>query len=367
MEWTIHHTVLASALGTGIIVGALANRTHFCTMGAVSDWVFMGDLSRMRSWFLAIAVALLLTIGLEGAGAVDLDSGLFPPYRNGNLQWVRHLLGGFLFGIGMTLASGCGNKTAVRIGGGNLKSLVVLAVIGLIAYWLVWRNGYALLEPIASFAAITLPTQELSHLLFGSKATLLLHLALGVAVAAALLIFALRDAEFRRNRELIAAGLVIGAAVAFLWWLTGGTPGTAWREYAEFADVTPSRVNTQSLTFIAPMGDLLHYLTAPNETQRLNVGVMVLMGVILGSFLYALLSRSFRIEWFADWKDFRNHLVGAVLMGFGGILGMGCTFGQGITGLSTLAFGSMLTLVAIIAGSYATLKFLYWKMMHEEG
>ncbi|MEJ5269715.1 MAG: YeeE/YedE family protein [Hydrogenophilus sp.] len=366
MEWTIHHTVLASALGTGVVVGAIANRTHFCTMGAVSDWVMMEDLSRLRSWFLAIAVALLLTLGLESARAVDLDGNLFPPYRNGNLQWVRHLLGGFLFGIGMTLASGCGNKTAVRVGGGNLKSLVVLMVIGLVAYWLIWHNGYAWLEPIASFAAITYPSQELSRLLFGADAAPLLHLVLGIALAAALLIFVLRDADFRRNRELIIAGVVIGAAVAFLWWVTGGAPGAAWREYAEFADVTPSRVNTQSLTFIAPTGDLIHYLTAPTETHRLNVGVMALLGVIIGSFLYALASGTFRIEWFADWSDFRYHLAGGILMGIGGVMGMGCTFGQGISGVSTLALGSLLTLVAIIAGSFATLKYLYWKMMREE-
>ncbi|GAB6049275.1 YeeE/YedE family protein [Hydrogenophilus islandicus] len=367
MEWTIHHTVLTGALGAGVTVGVVAARSHFCTMGAVSDWINMGELSRLRSWFLAIAVAIVATLLLERFQGVNLDEGVFPPYRNGQFNWLRHLLGGLLFGVGMTIAGGCGNKTAVRIGGGNLKSVVVLAIIAATSYALVWGGGYAtLIEPWVGRATVTLSSgsQELGQLLTGQKGVA--HDLIALLVAALFLLFAVKDREFRANRELGAAGVIIGLAVAFLWWLTGSsTTGSSWREYAEFADVTPSRVNTQSMTFIAPAGDLLHYLTAPSELQRINVGIMVLVGVIVGSFLYAIASRTFRVEWFANRADFINHVVGAVLMGVGGVMGMGCTFGQGITGVSTLALGSFLTLAGIILGSAAMMKYLYWKMMNE--
>lgn len=367
MEWSIHHTILAGTLAAGGVVGFFAAKSHFCTMGAVSDWINMGDLSRMRGWFLAIAVAILATLGVEAAQGVNLNEGTFPPYRSSQLVWLRHILGGFLFGIGMTLASGCGNKTVVRIGGGNLKSLVVLLVMGGVAYWLTWGGGYALLfEPWLSATAITLSSpQELARTLLGTSAPVA-HYGVGLVVAAALLLFALGSADFRSNRDLVIASVVIGLAVGFVWWLTGSTTtGSAWREYAEFADQPLSRVNTQSLTFVAPAADLLYYLQAPGEWNRLNVGLMVIVGVLLGSFLYAVGSGTFRWEWFANRSDFINHLIGAVLMGVGGILSMGCTFGQGITGVSTLAIGSFLSLISIIAGSAAMLKYLYWKMMQE--
>ncbi|MCX7945415.1 MAG: YeeE/YedE family protein [Hydrogenophilus sp.] len=366
MEWSIHHTILSAALASGVVVGYVAARSHFCTMGAVSDWINMGDLGRLRAWFLAIGVAILGVLILELTQGLNLDQGVSPPYRTSDFNPFRHLLGGLLFGVGMTIAGGCGNKTAVRIGGGNLKSVVVLVTIAIVAYGLIWLGGYTLLfEPWLSAATIKLSgTQELSRLLFGDS--MAAHLVLGLLIAALILYVVLKDSEFRANRELLTAGIVIGLVVAFVWWLTGSsTTGPQWREYAEFSDTPPSRVATQSLTFIAPMADLLHYLLAPTEFHRLNVGIMVLIGVILGSLAYALLSRSFRIEWFADRNDFINHLVGAVLMAVGGVLGMGCTFGQGITGVSTLAVGSFLTLIGIIAGSAAMMKYLYWKMMQE--
>ena len=117
-------------------MGAVANKTNFCTMGAVSDMVNMGDYSRFRAWLLAIAVAIFGVTMLEFAGLMSVDSS-FPPYRDSQLIWLENILGGLLFGIGMTLASGCGNKTLIRIGGGNLKSVEVFIVIGVIAFYMI--------------------------------------------------------------------------------------------------------------------------------------------------------------------------------------------------------------------------------------
>ena len=367
MDWTIHHTILLSALGAGGIVGFVAARSHFCTMGAISDWINIGDLSRLRSWFVAIAVAILGTMTLEATQGLDLDSDTFPPYRSSELIWLRHVLGGLLFGVGMTLAGGCANKNVIRLGGGNLKSLLVLAIIAVTAYYLNWLGGYdTLFYPWLAATAISLDgPQELARVVTGSDSPLA-HYVIGLLLAVALLLFAFRDAAFRASRQHVRAGIVIGLVVTFLWWLTGSeTTGGAWRDFADFADEQLSRVNTQSMTFIAPLGDLAYYLQAPSAWNRLNVGILVLVGVTLGSFVHALVTRSFRIEWFVDRSDLLNHLVGAFLMGVGGILAMGCTFGQGITGISTLAVGSFLSLVSIVAGSALTMKWLYWRMMRD--
>ena len=121
----------------------------------------------------------------------------------------------------------------------------------------------------------------------------------------------------------------------------------------------------QSYTSISPMGDTARYIMEPGKLHFINFGVMALSGVIIGSLAYALITKRFRIEWFHNREDVINHLIGGTLMGVGGVLSMGCTVGQAITGFSTLAIGSIITFVAIVAGSAATMKYLYWRAMQD--
>lgn len=365
MEFTVHLQILGMVFVTGIIMGAVANKTNFCTMGAVSDWVNMGDTGRLRAWLLAIAVATLGVAVLEASGKAVIGTGTFPPYRTPNFAWLRYVLGGLMFGIGMTLASGCGNKTLVRVGGGNLKSLVVLAIASACAYTMLWTNFYDAVfgswmsATTINLAAAGKASQALGDLTGFGNATL------GFVLGAGLLAFAFSSSDFRGNSDHILGGAVIGIAVIAGWYVTGGSMGAAWKEFADFADVKPLRVETQSFTFISPMGDLARYVMNPTDTSLINFGIMALAGVIAGSFLYAVISRNFRVEWFVNGGDFANHAFGAVLMGIGGVLSMGCTVGQAITGVSTLSLGSVLTLVSIVAGSAGMMKYQYWRMMQE--
>jgi uncharacterized membrane protein YedE/YeeE len=374
MEFTIHNQVLLLVFAIAAAMGAIVNKTNFCTMGAVSDWVNMGDTGRLRAWLLAMAVALSGVLLLEATGLASLDSEVFPPYRTGNFAWLRYLLGGLMFGVGMTLAGGCGNKTLVRIGGGNLKSVVVLVVASILAYQMLWGDLYGkAFDPWISATSVSLGehgirNQELSAViagLVGMEGGAGLHLAVGGALALALLGFIFASHEVRGDFNNILGGLAVGLAIVAGWAITAGSMGAAWKEYAEFADVVPSRVQAQSFTFISPMGDTARYLMEPGKLNFINFGVMALSGVIVGSLLYAVLKREFRIEWFANREDAANHVVGAVLMGVGGVLSMGCTIGQAVTGFSTLALGSILTFVAIVAGSAATMKYLYWRAMQD--
>lgn len=368
MEFTIHNQVLTAVFVVAIVMGAVANKTNFCTMGAVSDWVNMGDTGRLRAWLLAMAVAMLGVAAMAGMGLASIGNSTFPPYRTPNFAWLRYLLGGLMFGIGMTLASGCGNKTLVRIGGGNLKSLVVLAIASVCAYLMLWTDFYA--QVFNSWIAATtvdlgksgMQSQAVSEFFGAGMAP---QVATGVVLGLVLAGIAFASKEFRGSFDNILAGVIIGLAVVIGWYLTAGPSGTTWKEWAEMADTVPSRVEVQSFTFISPMGDSVRYLMSPADFANINFGITALLGVIVGSFLYALLSGNFRFEWFVSGGDFLNHAIGAVLMGIGGVLAMGCTVGQAITGVSTLAMGSFLTFFAIVAGAAATMKFQYWRMMRE--
>ena len=381
--------LLWSTFAIALIMGAVVNKTNFCTMGAVSDWVNMGDTGRLRAWILAIAVGVLGVTALEAAGLVNVSS-TFPPYRQNNLVWLENVVGGVLFGIGMTLASGCGNKTLVRIGGGNLKSVMVLGVIGLIAYFMVNpfpgsdKTLYStLFYPWTHPAAVALSTnQDLGAMLFGDRVATGRMVAGGV-IGVLLLIWAFKSADFRASFDNILGGLVVGLAVLAAWYVTSNVKVDAggdilslqayvqdWDLYAPADAVRPAAAGplaSQSFTFINPMGQSLGYAASGFNHTLLTVGIMALAGVLAGSLLWSLVSRSFRIEWFASARDFVNHLIGAVLMGFGGVLAMGCTIGQGVTGFSTLALGSILTFVAIVLGSATTMKVQYAMMMRAEG
>lgn len=374
MEFDIHFKVLLSVFAVALVMGALIAKTNFCTMGAVSDWVNMGDTGRIRSWLFAIAVAAGGLALLELAALVALPGNTMPPYRTAQFAWLRYLLGGFLLGIGMTLASGCPTKSLVRIGGGNLKSAFVVAAIGAVAYLMFTTEFFNVAvmswigPTVIDLARYEISGQNIDAILSRLAGTdpKLTRAAAGAVVVSALLWFVFRSRDFRGNFDHVLGGAVVGLAVIAGWFITGGPAGEDWRAAAMFAAERPSRVEVQSFTFITPIGDTGRYLFEPTRFSLLNFGVMGVFGVVLGSFLYSVLSRSFRFEWFVSYRDFVDHVAGGVLMGFGGFLAMGCTIGQGVTGASTLALGSFIAVAAMIAGSALTMKVQYY-LLDERG
>jgi len=381
-------TFLWAAFGIALVMGAVVNKTNFCTMGAVSDLVNIGDTGRFRAWLLAIAVALLGVTILEPMGLVGADNS-FPPYRGGELLWGENLIGGLLFGIGMTLASGCGNKCLIRIGGGNIKSIMVMLVIGVIAYFMVSpfpgsdKTLFSLFfyDWIRPLSVSLGASQDLGTLL-GGESVETARMVIGGVLGAVLLIFVFKSADFRGSFDNVLGGLVVGLAIVAAWYVTTNITIDAdgemlsldsyyeeWDMLADSDEGKPQQgrpLSPQSYTFINPMGQSVGYASSGFEKTLLTFGVMAFLGVIAGSLLWSILSRSFRFEWFNSIGDFGNHLAGAILMGFGGTLALGCTIGQGITGISTLATGSFLTFVAIVFGSALTMKIQYYKMVYEE-
>ena len=358
--------VAGLAFMLAFVFGAVANRTNFCTMGAIVDISVFGDWRRMRMWALAIAVAMAGTGVLVAAGLIDTAKTI---YTAPQVRWVSALTGGFLFGFGMTLASGCGSKTLIRAGAGNLKSFVVMLVLGVSAYmtlkglFAVWR--VTALDPwrfdVATMGAATADLPALAAA-FGMPA--LAKRALPFVLAAALGVFVFKDAEFRATREMIAGGIVIGLVVVGGWYVSGHVgylaedPSTLEEKF--FAS---NSGRMESFTFVSPVAYTLELLMLWSDTSRVvTFGIAGVLGVLAGSAAYALASRTFRWEGFGSVEDVGNHIVGATMMGFGGVTALGCTIGQGITGVSTLALGSFLALAAIIVGSVAALRYQAWRM-----
>lgn len=383
-----HSFLLWSAFILAFIIGAIANKTNFCTMGAVSDMVNMGDYSRFRAWLLAIAVAMSGVVILEFSGLLSADSS-FPPYRDTQIIWLENLLGGLLFGIGMTLASGCGNKTLVRIGGGNIKSVMVLMVIGVVAFYMTNpfpgsdKTLYSVLfyDWVSPLSVSLNSTSDIGSLISSESATLV-RLITGLLIVSLLVVYIFKSAEFRSGLDNILGGLVIGLAVLAAWYVSSNiiidaegetlSLGAYYQEWDMLADSEEGKpsmgrpLSTQSFTFINPMAQSYGYSMSGFNNVHLSFGILSVLGVILGSFLWSIVSKGFRFEWFASVKDFFMHFIGAVLMGLGGTLALGCTIGQAITGISTLAVGSVIVFIAILLGSSLTMKMQYYKMLYED-
>ncbi len=348
------------------VFGAVANRANFCTMGAITDAVLVGDWRRMRMWLLAIAVAIAGATWLEGAGTVDLSKSI---YTAAKVSWLSHIVGGLLFGFGMTLASGCGSKTLIRLGSGNLKSLIVLIVLGISAYmtlkglFAVWRvnalDGFRF--DIATLGASRSDLPSIVTAMIGSGALVKIGLPLLIAAIFALWAFGSRD--FRASHEMIVGGVVIGAVIVGGWYVTGHIGHLAEDPRTlEEAFLATNSGKPESFSFVAPVASLLELLMLwSDQTRIVTFGIAGVLGMLVGSGAMALATQTFRWEGFASVEDLVNHIVGGVLMGFGGVTALGCTIGQGLTGMSTLAIGSVIATLSIVAGCVAALKYQYWR------
>ena len=354
------------AFALAFVFGFIGNKTNFCTMGAVSDVVNMGDWNRMRMWLLAIAVAILGSNALELAGLIKLSNSIYP---GPNFTWLSYLVGGALFGIGMTLGSGCGSRTLIRVGGGNLKSVVVLVFMAIAAYMtlrgLFGALRVAVLDPVAVQLGGGQDVPSLLARWLGAERRVMELLA-ALVVGAALAAFALARREFWQ-RDYLLGGIVVGLVIVGGWYVSGRLgyvaedPNTL-----QEAFVATNTGRMESLSFVAPQAFLLEYLMLWTDRSKIvTFGIASALGVIAGSAVYSVASKTFRLESFRDAPDMLRHMVGGILMGFGGVVALGCTIGQGITGFSTLAAGSILTFLAIVAGAAATMKFEYWRMMRE--
>ena len=346
-------------LAIGMVFGFLVYRTNFCTMGAISDVVNLDDYRRMRSWLLAAATAIVGTQALALTDAVPLAKSM---YLGTTLNWFGNVVGGLMFGFGMVFAGGCASRNLARVGGGDLRALMTLIVMGLFAYMAlggILGPARAWIEQATSInlAGLKVATQSVGDLLgamtsLGAKAGNMI-VGLGVTIAAA--IYCFRDEGFRSSPVHIIAGIGVGLCAVAGWALTG-------LAYDEIATRTTSPI---SLTFVRPTADSIEWLQRFTAAMTPGFGVTTVFGAILGAFVAALSMGRFRFATFSDVGDTKRTLLGAAMMGIGGVLAMGCTIGQAVTGLSTLALGSFLTFAAIIIGGVRGMKTLENSLTNE--
>lgn len=363
--------VIWGGFGLAFVFGLIANKSNFCTMGAISDVVNMGHWGRVRMWLLAIAVAIAGTGALALSGQIDLGKAAV---QRPVLNWLSLALGGLIFGVGMTIAGGCVNKNLLRLGGGSLRSLVVLVFMAIAAYMTLkglfgqWRA--TLLDPVN----LDLGARGWTDQSLGSALSQLLGLDARTAALAALtvvvlvlLVFVLKDRRFRGNGLQLLGGTVLGLVVVAGWYVTGHI---GYGENPETLETVYHATNSrtlESLSFVGPTAYGLELLMLwTDKSLHVSFGIASVIGVVLGSLAMALISGNFRWEGFASLADLRTQLLGAVLMGFGGVTAMGCTIGQGLSGISTLAIGSFIAVAGIVLGSTLMLKLMLWQAERED-
>lgn len=334
----------------GFAFGAITIAANFCTMGSISDIVAFGDYRRFRSWILAAATAMLGAQLLHIAGAVDLGKSM---YLSANLNWLGNILGGLIFGFGMVLAGGCASRNTAKAGTGDLRAVVILLVVGLFAYIAI---GGVLgpprdwLERSTQIALGGAGSQALPSLAaaFGGIDPGTGRLLLTALLAGSALIYCFAARDFRASPVHILAGIGIGLCVAAGWAVTG-------LAFDEFAARPAAPI---SLTYVRPAGDAMEYLRRFTAEMLPAFGVATVFGAILGGFAAALATGRLHWSGFANTGDTARALAGGAMMGIGGVMALGCTIGQAITGVSALALGSFLAFIAMFSGGVLGVKYL---------
>ena len=338
----IPNIVLLAGFLIGLVFGAVGLVSGFCLTSGLRHWWTQGDGRMVRTFALALAVAIAGTQLLAVGGLVDLGQSI---YLQPSFSAPLMLFGGALFGYGMVAANACASRALVLLGRGNLRSLVVVTTVAVTAEMTLKGLIAPLRLVVLHWSETTLHVISVPALLAASGLDETLARLLAAAViSASLLVFALAYAPFRQSRGQIAAGIVIGLLIPAGWFATGYLGADAFE---------PAPV--ASLTFVAPIADSLQYVMF-STGSTLNFGIAVVLGVLIGSFIAALMTRRFQLEGYSSRSHMLRSIGGAALMGCGGALDYGCSIGQGLTGLSTLAVPSVLAATGILLGAAAALR-----------
>lgn len=320
--------VIWSGLAIGLVFGATGQFSGFCLNRALKEYWQLGAAHKAQSFVLALCVAIIGTQALAQFEWIDLSKSI---YRSPTFSWLLMPIGGVLFGYGMMLANGCGARTLVLCAQGNLRSFVVLLCLGI--------SGYATLTGV--LGPVRQSLNQMTTVSGGSIASLPVAVQswlLG-AILLCLFVFSFWKFNLLRHKKDLFAGFIMGALIVAGWFCTG------WLGFDEFEPV-----NLVSLTFIAPIGETIQYGMIATG-MKLSFGITSVLGVLLGSFAMAWLRKGFHLQGFSSPREMLRYIAGGMAMGVGGALAMGCSIGQGLTGLSTLAFSSVIAMAGILLGA----------------
>jgi uncharacterized membrane protein YedE/YeeE len=348
--------VVWGALALGLALGGVGQASRFCVRGAIADWVAFRGPGRLVSWLLAIAVGALCVQALVSTNLLDATRTI---YWSERFPWLSYLVGGTLFGYGMILAGGCPQRCLVKAGQGNLKAAAVLIVVA-IAALMTLRGAFAPLRAgTLDAVALTLAGPQDLGALLGRALSLsptTLRWTIASLLAAAVCGFAWR-VRARVDAWQWAGGILVGLLVGAAFFLTGSIGFLPEHpETLEAAWLGTQSKRPEALSFSAPMAHALDLLTMWTDRSTVaTFGVMLSLGVLVGAFAMAQLRGDFRLESFGSPREMGEHFAGAVLMGFGGVTALGCSVGNGVTGLAMLSAGAGLAILGITAGAWLAL------------
>lgn len=333
-ELEIYEVVNIMAFVVGLLFGAISQRSQFCFGGSIKDYIKNGSSKRAASIVMAMITSIVATYFITGYFDIDLSS---TPYLKENINYFTVILGGILFGVGMIIADGCTARHMVKFSSGDIYSIVTLLFIAIAAF--------ATIKGV--FNPIFMPLIQNSLLLEVSSniSNFIMNIYFILAILVAILYFLVRD-DFKKLFFLYD-GVLIGILVGVMWYITGFIG----------ADSFDRTISLGSLSFIYSSGETLETITKYNLVD-LKYSVVLILGIFVGAFLMSIFTKqkttSCSISKRED-KKLQSKIIGGLMMGVGGVLAIGCTMGQGLTGLSTLSFSSLIAISSIMISAYFTI------------
>ena len=318
----------------GILLGLAARIGRFCTLGAIEDLYYGENPLRLRMWGIAIGVSVIGTFGLSGLDLLDLQQTL---YLSRSWNPLANIFGGLVFGYGMALAGNCGYGALARVGGGDLRSLLIVMIMGISAYVTLGGplSGLRIWVFGGSDQAVNLPSFAP---LIAKLSGVSLETA-GLATGCIILALTLTSRSLRASFSHIFWGAIAGIAIVTGW------AGTQWVASHGF-DAT----SVVSHTFSAPIGETVLYAMT-SSGNSISFGTGSVLGVLIGAAIGSLIKGHFRWEACDDPRELRRQMLGAVLMGIGAVVAVGCSVGQGLSAFSVLAYSAPLTMTCILIGA----------------
>lgn len=354
---------ILSGLLVGVAFGFVLQRGRFCVNTAFRDVIFINDFTLLRAYALGVLVTMIGANFIEDAGLLGhVDAaGAFVRgelYRQAFVPWAN-MIGGYIFGMGIVLAGGCGSGILYRVGEGLMAAFV--AVVGF--FFGIIMTRYGVLKPVYD---VLVNSDQVVTMAGGDVPTLYGVLGMNkwlviVIITAALMPFLVKGKLFKKQKKgyyWSVAGALVGVVAVAAWWASEYFGGKA-----------------RGLSFTGPLREFFLAVGMGNSMgdpaqSRTLFGItfswssLYVLGVPFGAYLSARFLKEFKLK-VPPANELLRVLLGGLVMGIGAQIGGGCNVGHGLTGVSTLAISSIVATIFIVLGNWTMVYFLLIKPMKD--